>query len=87
MGEIWGRNGRETVVAEWRWAQGEGFCSGIIITPLQKGEKSGLTIITCIQGGADGPDRGVPVVSQTLFKNYFVSNQVDAIYDFLSQTE
>ena len=22
MGEIWGRNGRETAVAEWRWAQG-----------------------------------------------------------------
>ena len=21
MGEIWGRNGRETAVAEWRWAQ------------------------------------------------------------------
>ena len=21
MGEIWGRNGRETTVAEWRWAQ------------------------------------------------------------------
>ena len=66
---------------------GEVFCSGIIITPLQKGEKSGLTIITCIQGGADGPDRGVPVVSQTLFKSYFISNQVDAIYDFLSQAE
>ena len=68
-------------------ALGEVFCSGIIITPLQKGEKSGLTIITCIQGGADGPDRGVPVVSQTLFKSYFISNQVDAIYDFLSQAE
>ena len=22
MGEIWGRNGRETAVAEWRWTQG-----------------------------------------------------------------
>ena len=21
MGEIWGRNGRETAVAEWRWGQ------------------------------------------------------------------
>ena len=21
MGEIWGRNGRETAVAEWRWTQ------------------------------------------------------------------
>ena len=24
MGEIWGRNGRETAVAEWRWAQRDG---------------------------------------------------------------
>ena len=32
MGEIWGRNGRETAVAEWRWAQcvdvpAEGFAA------------------------------------------------------------
>ena len=24
MGEIWGRNGRETAVAEWRWGQERG---------------------------------------------------------------
>ena len=26
MGEVWGRNGRETAVAEWRWGQTVTFC-------------------------------------------------------------
>ena len=30
MGEIWGRNGRETAVAEWRWAQ-----AGIVLSGHQ----------------------------------------------------
>ena len=52
MGEIWGRNGRETAVAEWRWTQSEGgalaLSAGLrTIEPLEE-----LRLMSCQLGPA-----------------------------------
>ena len=41
MGEIWGRNGRETAVAEWRWTQHPALASGpaeLLLTFMSNGD-------------------------------------------------
>lgn len=59
---------------------GEVYCSGLIIAPARKGTATKLTVMVCIQPGAGTQ---IPVVAQRLFKDFFVSDQIEKIYNFL----
>ena len=63
MGEIWGRNGRETAVAEWRWGQPQHllynrnalFAKGLnphfFCLPILKREEDRLALMSAATSG------------------------------------
>ena len=61
---------------------GEVYCAGLIIAPARKGTASKITSIVCIN---PGPGPQIPVAAQRLFNDFFISDQVERIYNFLRQ--